>query len=142
MDTKSYWVCMYLKVKGKLSVIGSDRPAKRGVNDVLIACIDNLAGFPQAINAVFPQTEIQTCIVHQIRNSLKCVASKDQTAFMKDLKPVYQVEMLELAELRLDQFTNGSLTIQPLAIQMRTIFLKFFKYFTVELLAHFLTERR
>jgi len=63
----------------------------------------HLAGFPQAINAVFPQTEIQTCIVHQIRNSLKCVASKDQKAFMKDLKPFYQVEMLELAELRLDQ---------------------------------------
>lgn len=75
----------------------------RGVKDILIACIDNLNGFPQAINTVFPQTEIQTCIVHQIRNSLKYVASKDQKTFMKDLKPVYQAETLELAELRLDQ---------------------------------------
>lgn len=75
----------------------------RGVKDILIACIDNLNGFPQAINTVFPQTEIQTCIVHQIRNSLKYVASKDQKVFMKDLKPVYQAETLELAELRLDQ---------------------------------------
>jgi transposase-like protein len=75
----------------------------RGVKDILIACIDNLNGFPQAINAVYPQTEIQTCIVHQIRNSLKYVASKDQKAFMKDLRPVYQAETLELAELRLDE---------------------------------------
>ncbi|WP_439698178.1 IS256 family transposase [Mucilaginibacter sp. AW1-7] len=75
----------------------------RGVKDILIACIDNLNGFPQAINTVFPQTEIQTCIVRQIRNSLKYVASKDQKVFMKDLKPVYQAETLELAELRLDQ---------------------------------------
>lgn len=75
----------------------------RGVKDILIACIDNLNGFPQAINTVFPQTEIQTCIVHQIRNSLKYVASKDQKVFMKDLKPVYQAETLELAELRLNQ---------------------------------------
>ena len=75
----------------------------RGVKDILIAYIDNLNGFPQAINTVFPQTEIQTCIVHRIRNSLKYVASKDQEVFMKDLKPVYQAETLELAELRLDQ---------------------------------------
>ena len=75
----------------------------RGVRDILIACIDNLNGFPQAIGAVFPQAEIQTCVVHQIRNSLKYVASKDQKSFMKDLKPVYQAETLELAELRLDE---------------------------------------
>ena len=75
----------------------------RGVKDILIACIDNLNGFPAAINTVFPQTEIQTCIVHQIRNSLKYVASKDQKTFMKDLKPVYQAETLDLAELRLEE---------------------------------------
>lgn len=75
----------------------------RGVKDILIACIDNLNGFPAAINTVFPQTEIQTCIVHQIRNSLKYVASKDQKAFMKDLKPVYQADTLDLAELRLEE---------------------------------------
>lgn len=75
----------------------------RGVKDILIACIDNLNGFPEAISAVFPKVEIQTCIVHQIRNSLKYVASKDQKAFMKDLKPVYQADTLELAELRLEE---------------------------------------
>lgn len=79
----------------------------RGVKDILIACIDNLNGFPQAIGAVFPQAEIQTCVVHQIRNSLKYVASKDQKSFMKDLKPVYQAETLELAELRLDELEEA-----------------------------------
>lgn len=74
----------------------------RGVKDILIACIDNLNGFPAAINTVFPQTEIQTCVVHQIRNSLKYVASKDQKAFMADLKPVYKADTLEQAELRMD----------------------------------------
>ncbi|AYD47016.1 IS256 family transposase [Arachidicoccus soli] len=62
----------------------------RGVEDILIACIDNLKGFAEAIRTVFPQTEVQSCIVHQIRNSLKYIASKDQKEFIKDLKPVYQ----------------------------------------------------
>lgn len=74
----------------------------RGVKDILIACIDNLNGFPAAIGTVFPQAEIQTCVVHQIRNSLKYVASKDQKTFMADLKPVYKADTLEQAELRLD----------------------------------------
>lgn len=74
----------------------------RGVKDILIACIDNLNGFPAAINTVFPQTEIQTCVVHQIRNSLKYIASKDQKAFMVDLKPVYKADTIEQAELRMD----------------------------------------
>ena len=74
---------------------------QRGVRDMLIACIDNLKGFAEAINSVFPQTEVQSCIVHQIRNSLKYVASKDQKEFMRDLKPVYRAENKELAELRL-----------------------------------------
>ncbi len=75
----------------------------RGVKDILIACIDNLTGFAEAISSVFPQTEIQTCVVHQIRNSLKYVASKDQKAFMADLKPVYQADTLGQAELRMDE---------------------------------------
>lgn len=70
----------------------------RGVSDVLIACIDGLAGFPEAISSVFPQTEIQLCIVHQIRNSLKHIASKNQKEFMADLKKVYQATNLEQAE--------------------------------------------
>jgi transposase-like protein len=73
----------------------------RGIQDVLIACIDGLTGFPEAIQGVFPQTEIQLCIVHQIRNSLKYVASKDQKEFMKDLKDVYQASNKDIAEYNL-----------------------------------------
>jgi transposase-like protein len=63
---------------------------QRGVEDILIASIDNLKGFDQAIATIYPQTEIQSCIVHQIRNSIKYVASKDQKLFMADLKLVYR----------------------------------------------------
>ncbi len=70
----------------------------RGVQDILIACIDGLKGFPEAIETAFPQVEVQLCIVHQIRNSLKYVASKNQKEFMKDLKTVYQAETKDLAE--------------------------------------------
>lgn len=62
----------------------------RGLKDILIACTDNLTGFSQAILSIFPETEIQKCVIHQIRNSLKYVVSKDQKEFMKDLKKVYQ----------------------------------------------------
>lgn len=62
----------------------------RGMQDMLIACIDGLKGFPEAIAAIFPKTEIQTCIIHQIRNSLRYVPDKDKKPFMTDLKLVYQ----------------------------------------------------
>jgi transposase-like protein len=71
---------------------------QRGVEDVLIACVDGLSGFPEAIKGVFPKTEIQLCIVHQIRNSLKYVGSKNQKEFMKDLKTVYQASSKDIAE--------------------------------------------
>jgi len=74
----------------------------RGVEDILIASVDGLKGFPEAINAVFPQTEVQLCIVHQIRNSLRYVASKDQKQFAKELKSVYQAFTKEEAETALD----------------------------------------
>ncbi len=75
----------------------------RGVKDMLIACIDNLNGFEQAINAIFPKTEVQSCVVHQIRNSLKYVASKDQKEFLAELKPVYKAATKDLAELNLEK---------------------------------------
>ena len=78
----------------------------RGVQDILIACIDNLKGFSEAIQSVYPDTEVQTCVVHQIRNSLKYVASKDQKEFMKDLKPVYRADTLDQAELRMDELED------------------------------------
>lgn len=70
----------------------------RGVEDILIASIDGLKGFPNAIAEVFPATEIQLCVVHQIRNSLKYVVSKDQKPFMANLKLVYKAFSKELAE--------------------------------------------
>lgn len=70
----------------------------RGVNDILIACIDNLKGFAEAINTIYPKTEVQSCIVHQIRNSLKYVASKNQKEFMRDLKEVYRASGIEIAQ--------------------------------------------
>jgi putative transposase len=70
----------------------------RGVEDILIACIDGLKGFPEAINTAFPKAETQLCVVHQIRNSLKYVASKNQKEFMANLKTVYQASSKDLAE--------------------------------------------
>jgi putative transposase len=78
----------------------------RGVKDILIACIDNLKGFAEAISTVFVQTEVQSCIVHQIRNSLKYVASKDQKIFMADLKPVYQAVNKTEAEEKLEALSE------------------------------------
>ena len=71
---------------------------QRGLQDILIACTDNLKGFTQAILSVYPKTQVQLCIVHQIRNSLKYVASKDQKEFMKDLKRVYRAVNKQVAE--------------------------------------------
>lgn len=70
----------------------------RGLKDILIACTDNLKGFTEAILSIFPKTDVQLCIVHQIRNSLKYVASKDQKEFMRDLKLVYRAAGKEEAE--------------------------------------------
>jgi putative transposase len=74
----------------------------RGIQDILIACVDGLKGFPEAIASIFPKTEVQTCIVHQIRNSLKYVGSKHQKDFMNDLKLVYQAATEEVALKNLD----------------------------------------
>ena len=70
----------------------------RGVQGILIACVDGLKGFPDAIASVFPQTTVQLCIIHQIRNSMRYVASKSQKTFMVDLKRVYQAVNKEAAE--------------------------------------------
>ena len=74
----------------------------RGVKKILIACMDGLKGLPQAIKTVFLTVDIQTCIVHQIRNSIKYIASKDKKAFMKDLKEVYKAPTEDLALAQLD----------------------------------------
>lgn len=73
----------------------------RGLKDILIACTDNLKGFSEAIEATYPQVAIQSCIVHQVRNSLRYIASKDQKEFAKDLKSVYQATTKTQAEQNL-----------------------------------------
>ena len=62
---------------------------QRGITDILIACVDGLKGFPEAIEAVFPKTTVQTCIVHLIRNSLKYVPRREREQVARDLKPIY-----------------------------------------------------
>ncbi|WP_078429611.1 IS256 family transposase [Alkalihalobacterium alkalinitrilicum] len=91
-ESASFWlgVCTDLK--------------NRGVEDILIACKDGLSGFSEAINSVFPQTEIQLCVIHQIRNSMKYVSYKEQKQVMADLKKVYQALTMEEAELAFEEF--------------------------------------
>jgi putative transposase len=76
----------------------------RGVEDVLVCCVDGLTGFPEAIEAVFPQAWVQTCIVHQIRNSLRYVTWQDRKRVVPDLKPIYQAVNAEAAEQALEAF--------------------------------------
>lgn len=78
----------------------------RGVRDILIACVDGLTGFPDAIQSIFPQTDVQLCIVHQIRNSVKYVGSKHKKDFLKDLKCVYAAPNKEKAETELDNLES------------------------------------
>lgn len=89
----------------------------RGLKDILIACIDNLNGFEQAIGGIFPKTEVQSCVVHQIRNSLKYVASKDQKEFMAELKPVYKAQTKDLAELNLGKLAEKWSKKYPVVIK-------------------------
>ena len=89
----------------------------RGVQDILIACVDGLKGFPEAIESIYPKTEVQHCIIHQIRNSLKYVASKNQKAFMADLKCVYKAATLSAAESALDDLEAKWGDKYPIVIQ-------------------------
>jgi putative transposase len=78
----------------------------RGVEDILISCIDGLKGFPEAINTVFPKTEIQLCVIHLIRATLKYITWKDMTAFMKDLRKVYGAPTEEAALMELENLES------------------------------------
>ena len=120
-DTKAVYTVLGMDKEGKKDVLGLyageseganfwlgvlTKLQNRGVKDILIASVDGLTGFPEAIKSIFPKTEVQLCIVHQIRNSLKYVSSQDQKEFMKDLKLVYQASSKETAEdelLKLDE---------------------------------------
>jgi len=109
--SKAAYICLGISEGGYKDIlgiwIGESEGAKfwlsvcnelkaRGIEDVLLACVDGLKGLPDAIRAVFPEADIQNCIVHQIRNSFKYVASKDKKDFVKDLKTVYRAASEEI----------------------------------------------
>jgi putative transposase len=92
--------------------------ANRGVKDIFIACVDGLKGFPEAIESVFPKTQIQLCIVHMIRNSVKYVNWKDRKLVCKDLKTIYTSATEQEAEIALDEFGKKWDTKYPTISQM------------------------
>jgi len=104
-DVLGMWVGENESAKFWVGVLNSLR--NRGVEDILIACTDNLTGFSQAIEAVFPKTDIQNCIIHQLRNSSKYVSYKDIKALMADLKKVYTAVDEEAALNALDAFATA-----------------------------------
>lgn len=101
-DVLGMWVGENESAKYWATVLSSLK--NRGVNDIFIACTDNLTGFSNAINAVFPQTDIQNCIIHQLRNSSKYVSYKDLKQLMIDLKAVYAAVDEPAAQSALDTF--------------------------------------
>ena len=103
-DVLGMWVGENESAKYWATVLNSLR--NRGVEDVFIACTDNLSGFSNAIEAVFPKADIQNCIIHQLRNSSKYVSYKDLKALMADLKEVYAAVDEPSAEEALDRFAE------------------------------------
>lgn len=91
--------------------------SSRGVEDILIVAKDGLSGFSDAIATVFPQADLQLCIIHQIRNGLKYVSQKEQPALIADLKKVYQAATLEEAELRFSEFREKWGSSYPLIVR-------------------------
>ena len=90
----------------------------RGLTDILIACCDGLKGFPNAIEAVYPKTQVQLCIVHLMRNCMKYVPWKDRKAVAKDLKPIYQATTLAESEAALDAFSDKWDEVYPAISQI------------------------
>ena len=130
--SKAVYTVLALKVDGRKEVLGlylSESEGanfwlavltdmqNRGVKDILIASVDGLTGFPEAIRTIFPATEVQLCIVHQIRNSIKYVSSKNQGEFIADLKPVYRAVSKQAAEDALDKLEAKWGKQYPIVIQ-------------------------
>ena len=99
------WISKTEGAKFWLNVLNDLR--NRGVQDVFIACVNGLSGFPEAIESVFPQTQVQLCIVHLVRNALNFVSFKDRKAVASDLKSVYQAATLQAAETALAEFADA-----------------------------------
>jgi transposase-like protein len=92
----------------------------RGVKDVMIACVDGLNGFSEAINSVFPNTIVQRCVIHAIRTSLKYIPNKLAADFMEDLKPVYKADTRKEAEVNLEILKNNWEEKYPMAVRVWT----------------------
>ena len=101
-DVLGMWIGEHESAKFWLGVLNDLK--SRGVKDILINCVDNLNGFSEAIAAVYPQTDIQKCIVHQIRNSMKHVSYKDLKAVAAALKPIYKAVNEQAAAAAMDEF--------------------------------------
>jgi putative transposase len=114
-DVLGMWIGENESAKFWLSVLNELK--NRGVQDILITCVDNLTGFSQAISACYPQTEIQKCIIHQIRNSTRYVSYKDLKKVTADLKPIYKATTEEAALAELDRFEEIWGTKYPLIIR-------------------------
>jgi len=110
------WIAQTEGAKFWLSVITELQ--NRGVKDIFIACVDGLKGFPEAIEAVFPQTQVQLCIVHLVRNSVRYVNWKDRKQLCADLKTIYAAATEEQAELALDAFSEKWDATYPMISQM------------------------
>lgn len=114
-DVLGMWIGEHESAKFWLSVLNELK--NRGVQDILITCVDNLTGFSQAISACYPQTEIQKCIIHQIRNSTRYVSYKDLKKVTADLKPIYKAVTEEAALVELDRFEEVWGAKYPLMVQ-------------------------
>jgi putative transposase len=128
---KAAYTCLGVDLKGRKDVLGlwvgenegahywlgiMNELKNRGIEDILIACVDGLKGFPEAINSAFPKAEIQLCIVHMIRNSLKYVGSKYQKEFIADLKTVYKAPSEDKASFELEKLIAKWGQKYPLAV--------------------------
>ena len=100
-EVLGFWIGENESSKYWLNVLNEFK--NRGVQDILIMSVDNLKGFSEAISSVFPKTEIQKCVVHQIRNSIRYISYKDVREFTSDLKEMYNAPTLEQAEFKLDE---------------------------------------
>ncbi|MBN2981046.1 MULTISPECIES: IS256 family transposase [Cohnella] len=114
-DVLGMWIGENESAKFWLSVLNDLK--NRGVQDILITCVDNLTGFSQAISACYPKTEIQKCIIHQIRNSTRYVSYKDLKKVTADLKPIYKAATEEMALLELDRFEETWGAKYPLIVR-------------------------
>ena len=114
-DVLGIWIGENESSKYWLSVINEIK--NRGTKDILIASVDGLNGFPEAIKAVFPDTEIQRCILHQIRNSTKFISYKDIKSFVSDLKKIYKAATEEVALSALEDLEDKWAKKYPLSVK-------------------------